>query len=128
MDILSIAPNTITVDLKHPATGASIGVKVELQSLECDAVKAVERAIKNRALKSGRNGVTAEKIDDNAILLLSAAIVGWTFSGEAKLGEQKNPPCSEENKRKLLSVAPFAKQIDTALGDESSFFSSLAAI
>jgi hypothetical protein len=62
MDLLSLNPNTITIDLKHPATGAPLGVSVELQSLESDAVKAVERALKNKALRGGRNTVTAEKI------------------------------------------------------------------
>jgi hypothetical protein len=124
MDLLSLNPNTIFVDLKHPATGAPLGVTVELQSLESDAVKTVERMIKNKALKSGRNGVTAEKIDDNTVALLSAAIVGWKFSGDAKLGDEKSPACNDANKRKLLSVAPLAKQIDEALGDEAAFFTS----
>lgn len=124
MDILSIQPNTITVDLKHPATGAPLGVSVELQSLESDAVKAVERQIKNKALKGGRNSVTAEKIDDNTVALLSAAIVGWTFSGDAKLGDDKKPACNTENKAKLLKVAAIAKQLDAALGDEAAFFGS----
>lgn len=124
MDLLTLSPSTISVDLKHPATGAPLGVSVELRSLESDEVKAVERQLKNKALRSGRNAVTAEKIDDNTIALLSAAIVSWKFTGEAQLGGDKNPACNEENKRKLLSVQPLAKQIDAALGDESAFFSS----
>ncbi len=126
MDILSLHPNTITLDLKHPATGESIGVTVELRSLESDEVKAVERQLKNKALKGGRNTVTAEKIDDNTVALLSAAIVSWTFSGDANLGGDKKPACNEANKRKLLAVAPIAKQIDVALGDEAAFFAPSA--
>jgi hypothetical protein len=53
MDILAIQPSTITVDIKHPATGAPIGLQVECVSLEDDRVKVVERQIKNRALKGG---------------------------------------------------------------------------
>ncbi|ASQ03666.1 hypothetical protein GHK38_03520 [Sinorhizobium meliloti] len=124
MDLLSLNPNTITIDLKHPATGAPLGVSVELQSLESDTVKAVERALKNKALRGGRNTVTAEKIEDNTIALLSAAIVSWTFSGDAMLGEDKKPACNDANKRKLLSVPAIAKQIDSALGDEAAFFGS----
>lgn len=145
MDLLSLNPNTITIDLKHPATGAPLGVSVELQSLESDPVKAVERAIKNKALRGGRNTVTAEKIDDNTVALLSAAIVSWTWKkpllspektgkggkvipavyGEAPdLGGDEKPACNEANKRKLLSVAAIAKQVDTALGVEADFFAS----
>ncbi|MDO6966987.1 hypothetical protein [Rhizobium alvei] len=126
MDLLSITPNTTFLALKHPATGEDIGVTVELRSLESDEVKAVERMIKNKALKGGRNTVTAEKIDDNAAAILSAAIVSWSFSGDANLGGDKNPACNDANKRKLLSVPPIAKQIDQALGDETAFFASSA--
>ena len=143
MNILSLQPNTITLDLKHPATGAPIGVSVELRSLESDEVKAVERQLKNKALKGGRNTVTAEKIDDNTTALLVAAIVSWTWQApllspekkgpdgktipavygeEPDLDGDKKPACTEANKRKLLAVPPLAKQIDVALGDEAAFF------
>lgn len=128
MDLLTLTPNTITVDLKHPATDELLGVKVELQSLESDEVKAVERGLKNRALKSGRNNVTAEKIDDNTVAILSAAIVGWEFSGDASLGDDKKPACNAANKKKLLKVPALAKQIDIALGNEAAFFDSSATI
>ncbi|MFG1462262.1 hypothetical protein V5F77_05110 [Xanthobacter sp. DSM 24535] len=122
MDILSIKPNTITVELKHPATGKPLGVSVECVSLESDEVKAVERQIKNKALRSGRNSMTAEKMDENTVSFLAAAIVGWAWSGDASLGGAKNPALTAENKAKLLSTPWIAKQIDAALGDESAFF------
>lgn len=124
MDILAIQPSTITVDIKHPATGSPIGLSVECTSLEDDRVKAVERAIKNRALRGGRNTVTAEKIDDNTIELLTAAIVGWEWADGLTLGDLKNPPLTKINVGKMLAVSWIAKQIDTALGDEAAFFSN----
>lgn len=124
MDILALTPSTITVDLKHPGTGELLGVSVELQSIESDEVKTVERSLKNKALSSGRNRVTAEKIDDNTIAILSATIVNWTFTGEANLAGDKKPACNAANKRKLLSNPVIAKQIDLALGDEAAFFAS----
>ncbi|MGB3898192.1 MAG: hypothetical protein WA973_06525 [Mesorhizobium sp.] len=123
MDILAIQPSTISVDIKHPASGASIGLTVECVSLEDDKVKAVERAIKNRALRGGRNTVTAEKIEDNTVELLSAAVVGWTWADGLTLGDLKSPPLTKPNVAKLLAVGWIAKQIDTALGDEAAFFS-----
>lgn len=123
MDILSIQPNTITVEIKHPATGASIGLELECVSLEDDRVKAVERAIKNRALRGGRNTVTAEKIEDNTVEILSAAIVSWKWADGLTLGDLKNPPLNKANAAKLLQVGWIARQVDQALGDEAAFFS-----
>lgn len=96
MDILAIQPSTISVDIKHPATGASIGLTIECVSLEDDRVKQVERAIKNRALRGGRNTVTAAKIEDNTAEILSAAIVGWKW---------EKPLLSPANGRRPRSTA-----------------------
>jgi hypothetical protein len=124
MDILAIQPTTITVDIKHPATGAPIGLQIECVSLEDDRVKAVERSIKNKALRGGRNVMTAEKIEDNTVDLLTAAIVGWTWAEGLSLGDLKSPPLNKANVGKALALPWLAKQIDTALGDEAGFFSS----
>lgn len=143
MNLLDLKPNTVTVELKHPGTGLPLGVRVDVQSMQSDAVKAVERTLKNKALKSGRNNVTAEKIDDNTVLILAAAVVSWEFyipvlvpetvDGQGKkvqavLGEVPNidgdvkPPCSQANKVKLMAVPPLAKQVDDILGDDTLFF------
>lgn len=124
MDILSLIPSTITVDLKHPGTGAPLGIKLELRSMDSDEVKAVERGLRNKAMKSGRNGISAEKVDDNTAAILAATIVSWTFCGDAELGGDKKPACNEANKKKLVSVPPIAKQIDAAIGDEAAFFAA----
>lgn len=122
MDILAIRPNTISIDIKHPGTGEPIGLRLHCLSLESDPVKAVERAIKNRALRGGRNTVTAEKIEDNTVEILSAAISGWEWKGGLSLGDLKNPPLTKENVAKVMQVGWIAKQVDTALGDEAAFF------
>lgn len=122
MDILAIKPNTIIVQIKHPATGAPIGLQIECVSLEDDRVKAVERAIKNKALRGAK--MTAEKIEDNTVDLLAAAIVDWHWADDLSLGDLKSPPLTKLNVVKLLEVGWVAKQIDTALGDEAAFFAN----
>lgn len=144
MNLLDLKPNTVTVELKHPGTGAPLGVRVDVQSMQSDAVKAVERTLKNKALKAGRNNVTAEKIDDNTVLILAAAVVSWEFytpvlTPETEVNGKKipavlgdvpdidgdiKPPCSQINKVKLMSVPPLAKQVDDVLGDDTLFFAS----
>lgn len=122
MNILDIAPQTITIDIRHPATNEPIGLSVECQSLESDAVKSVQRAIANKALRSGRNTQTAEKLENNSIAILAATIVSWKWADGLTLGELKNPPLTSENKEKLLSVPWIARQIDGPLGDDTAFF------
>lgn len=122
MDILSIEPQTITIDIKHPSTNESIGLSVECQSFESDAVKAVQRAIANKTLRNGRNTQTAEKLESNSIAILAATIVSWKWADGLTLGDLKNPPLTPANKEKLLAVSWISRQIDTPLGDEAAFF------
>jgi len=122
MDILSIEPQTITIDIKHPSTNESIGLSVECQSFESDAVKAVQRAIANKTLRNGRNTQTAEKLESNSIAILAATIVSWKWAEGLTLGDLKNPPLTPANKEKLLAVSWISRQIDTPLGDEAAFF------
>lgn len=124
MDILSIQPSTIKIDIKHPATAAPIGLVIECVSLEDDRVKTVERSIKNRALRGGRNTVTAEMIEGNTIEILAAAVVGWEWADGLTLGDLKNPPLNKANAAKVMAVSWIAKQVDTALGDEAAFFTN----
>jgi hypothetical protein len=124
MDILDIKPQTITIDLIHPKTNKPVGIKVELQSLESDAVKSVQRAIANKALRGGRNSTTAEKMEANSMAILAATIVSWEWADGLTLGDIKKPACTDENKQKLLSNPVWSAQIDRALGDESAFFSN----
>ncbi|MGU3496347.1 hypothetical protein ACLBXM_20085 [Xanthobacteraceae bacterium A53D] len=122
MDILSIKPNTITVHIKHPSTREPIGLAVECTSFQSDEVKATERQIKNKRLRSGRNTLTAEAAEADAMAVLGATIVGWTWAEGLTLGGLTNPPLTASNKATLLSVPWIAKQIDEELGDEAAFF------
>lgn len=121
MDILAIKPSTISVDIKHPATGNPIGLVIECVSMESDEVKVVERRIKAQALKA-RGQMTPETIDSNAMALRAAAIVGWAWDDALTLGALSNPPLTDANKAALLAVPWIAKQVDQALGDEAAFF------
>ena len=138
MDILSLQPGTKTLVLKSPATGLPLGIDLELISLEDARVKAVERTIKNKALRGGRNSITAEKIDANTDEILAASVVGWrwykpvhveangkaeaVYGDEPTLGGVSNPPFNKQNLLALISVRTIAKQIDDEQGDEASFF------
>ncbi len=122
MDILDIKPSTITLDIKHPATGDPVGISLELQSLSSPDCKAVERQIRNKALRSGRNGLTADAVEANTTALLCAATVGWIWADGVTLNGEANPACTAENKAALFKQAWLASQVDEALGDDAAFF------
>jgi len=124
MDLLAIKPDTAIVDIKHPSSGKPVGLKIECVSLDDDRVKAVERQIRNRALRSGRNNTTAEKLEAVTTEIQAAAIVGWTWSDELELGGMKNPELNKSNVEKVLGVPWIAKQVNTVLDDETAFFGS----
>jgi len=125
MDILSIQPTTRTLDLLHPGTGEPIGLKLYFQSLNSEPVKQVERQLRNKALRAGRNSVTAEKIAEGEREILAAALTGWEWPEGISLGDLKNPPFNRTNAIKLFTGAQWiVEQLDTELKDESSFFTS----
>jgi hypothetical protein len=125
VDILSIKPETLDIEIRHPATGAPIGLTISCVSMESDEVKAVERKIKTRALKN-RGQINADILEANTIALLSAAIVGWLWAPDLTLGTLSDPPLTDANKSALLAVPWISKQIDAALGDDSAFFQQSA--
>lgn len=127
MDLISLKPNTITLDLKHPGTGAPLGVTLELASMDSDEVKTVTRQIANANLRSRQATQTMEKAEGSVTAILAAAIVGWTWTAPATLDGDAKPALTAENKKKLLSIPAIAKQVDAALGDEASFFATSAS-
>jgi hypothetical protein len=126
MDLLSIRPDSIEVPINHPGTRKPLGLVLKCVSLEDERVKAIERVMKNKALRAGRNSMSAEKMDENTLALLCATVVGWTWPEELTLGDLAKPDATPENVRKLLSINWIAKQLDDALGDDSAFFTKSA--
>lgn len=127
MDLLSIRPDSIEIEIVHPGTRKPLGLVLKCVSLEDERVKTIERSLKNKALRGGRNSVTAEKLDENTLMVLAATIIDWTWPESLTLGELNQPECNKDNIRKLVAISWIASQIDAALGDESAFFMKSAA-
>lgn len=122
IDILQIIPQTIKVELLHPATGNPLGIKVECQSYQSEAVRQVQRMIQNKQLRSGRNNYTAEKSEADSRLILAAAIVNWEWPENISLGSITAPSCTSETKEILVSQPWAFQQLDQRISDESAFF------
>lgn len=124
-DILNIQPSNRVLVIKHPATGEPVGLDIEYRSLDSAEVQAVERALRNKALRNGRNTQTVDKLEDAEYAILHATVVSWRWYNGMDLGGNSNPPVTRENTERLFRSAPWVKrQYNTELGDEQGFFSS----
>lgn len=127
-NITDIKPNTTSVDIVHPGTGAKIGLTVEMVSLDDDRVKSVTRRVTDARLKKAARGknFTSEEIEENEINIIAAASVGWTWceddDGEPGNIDGEQPKFSNAAVRSLLKTAWVREQLNTALGDTERFF------
>lgn len=131
MDILgSIAIVTSSLVITHPRTGDPIGLKLELQSMESPAMKAIQRQITDEAQRLRIRGkfIKADEIDNNSNELYITAIVDWEWSKGSDgqpltLDGDPKPPCNIVNKKTLIERVPgITSQIDDALGQQNRFF------
>ena len=122
-DILSIQPVLRTLIVKHPGTGEPVGLEIDFRSLDSDEVQAVERTLKTKALRGGRNTTTVDKLEDGEYAILHAVTAGWRWSNGMTLGGDKNPKLTRENTEKLYrSAAWIKKQLNLEIGNEADFF------
>lgn len=122
MDLSSITPDTLDIEIRHPGTGEPTGLVIKAVSLQSEQVKAVTRRLQNKALRARNKVTTAETIEQNAIEILAAAVVGWTWGGEADW-KGKKLEFLAGNVKIVLSEGWLATQVDEALRDEAAFFS-----
>lgn len=125
MDISTIVANPRTFDIKHPATGEPIGLKITVLPSSDPKVKAARRKLLNDRLHRNHN-VTAERIEQSNLALLESAVSGWEWEGELTF-ENGKPDFSEQALRKVLRALPWVKdQIDEELGNDAAFFEASA--
>lgn len=122
-DISTIVAAARTVDIKHPATGNAIGLKITLLPDSDEKVKAAQRKCLNERMQR-RGKVTAELLDAQAFAITVASASGWDWDGEATFHGEK-PEFSEANLRKVLKELPWIKdQLLEERGDDAAFFPS----
>lgn len=115
----------VPVEIKHPVTGQGLGITVTVASYESERVKAVARAMGNKALlqqkRNPRKADTVEAVEERTLEIAIAAIVGW----DGVELEGKKLPFTRENARTVLERYPFiAEQIDAVAADRAAFFTT----
>lgn len=121
-DISTIVAAARTVDIKHPASGEPVGLKVTLQPDSDPKVKAARRRWLNERLQRGNSKVTAEKLEAQALAVIEAAVTAWDWEGDLTFRGEK-PEFNAANLRKVLKELPWVQnQIEAEFGDDAAFF------
>lgn len=126
MEITSLKRVDITKEITHPGTGENIGIRVTIMSPNDKRLKRVIRRITDQNLQKNKRGkgIKAEDIEENQLELISNALTGWEWYGDATFQGEK-PEFTVENVKKVCKEFPeFMEQIDEEMGDTSRFFDS----
>lgn len=106
------------VDIKHPKTGTSVGLRIEVWGKTSAQYKKARHKLRNRRLNS-KVPVSSQLIDAEAIELLAACTKGW--EGQVRV-KKKLLEYNPENAKLVYETYPTIKdQVDTFLGEESNF-------
>ncbi len=125
MDISTLVAAPRVVDIKHPATGAPIGLKVTLRPDSAPEVLAEKRKLLNERLRHDVKA-TAERLEENSLTLLGAAVAGWEWEGDLTF-EGSKPDFTPANLRKVLVKLRWVReQLDDEFGEDAAFFESSA--
>lgn len=109
------------VDILHPATGESLGVKIQVMSPDCNEYRKIALQQQNENIKfirKNRGKTTAERMNEEAINLAVAITVGWNG-----LEENGQPiPFTSENVHRVYTQFPFIReQVDEFVADRRNF-------
>jgi hypothetical protein len=115
MDLSSIKPTTIDVDIKHPASGEKTGLVFKCISPQDPAAAVARRQLSDKARKKG---VVSEA---DSVDFMAALVVGWTWGGDATWNGQKLD-FTPANVKTVLDHPWVRSQVDEALGDTAAFF------
>lgn len=123
MDLAGIKPSTVDVEIIHPGTGDPTGLVITVKSSEDEAVKRAQRKIYNQRLKTREKKLSVEKLEEDGIAILTAAVSGWKWNGDAKWNGTK-PEFTPDKLADVLAVEWIRKQVKAVVDEEADFFSN----
>lgn len=124
MDLSTIKPSEIMVDIVHPKTHEKLGITVTVVSLNDDKMKKLKRKIadENYRLQSRGKTMKSSDVEDNVIALTSEAMTGWIWEGDANWKGEK-PQFNPKTVKEVLNELPwFLEQVSVAISEERDFF------
>jgi hypothetical protein len=138
MDLATLKPTTRHIEIKHPATGEPLGIRVTIVSMDDDRLSGIKREIMDRRLhlESRNKRFKAEEIETNTVRLLFAATLEWEwYNPTGNEGDEgykadampvfngEQPAFNERNFKAIVKELPwFRDQINEELGETKAFF------
>ncbi|MDX5592580.1 hypothetical protein [Pseudovibrio sp. SPO723] len=121
MDILSLIPRAIDKKIKHPKTGAYVGLTLTLRSPEDEVMQdALFQYQQSYGTSSAERTHAAKEF-------IVHAVSDWRFEAgddgeQAHLNGNKAPKCSAENKRTVAASPIVRSQVIQEYLDQSNFY------
>ena len=131
MDIADIKPIERTVEITNPGTGAPLGIRVRIMSIEDERLKKIKRNITDERFKLDSKGksLKTEDVERNSNMLLFTASLGWDWynptgnEGDAPTFKGEVPEFNQRNFIDLIQALPwFADQLREEIDETKSFF------
>lgn len=112
----------IEIKIVHPKTGEEMGITIRVAGPESDRQKkARNRLVNDRLTKNRNRRVTAAELEQDALKVSAASILGW----ENIQVKGKEFEFNLENAETLLRSYPFIReQVDSAINDRALFMKS----
>ncbi len=111
----------IDVAITHPGTGEPLGITVTVAGPDSDRQRKARAVITNDRIEKRIRKATADRLDEEALTMTCAAIIGW----DGVIVDGKAVEFNPCNASILLKRFPFIRdQIDAAVGDRSVFIKS----
>lgn len=124
MDLSTLAPSTVPLEIRNPATGKPTGLVLNLLSADSEPVKKVKRQLLNKALARRNRKATADEVEESNLDLLVAAIESWEWKGDTTWKGGKKPEFKPDAVREVVSTSWIRSQIEEAKEDETAFFAA----
>lgn len=135
INVQEIAESGTSVEIRHPYSGVSIGLEIDVVGMDSRAAQAVIRRQRNQAIdrQAKRKTPTPEEQDQDVIELAAAISTGWRSWPEATPREEaevvESVPWNGEDLQFSESAAMrvyrkhrwIAAQVIEAAGDRSRF-------
>lgn len=118
MDLSTLEPGEIDIEIPNPKTGGDSGLSFKMMSPSDKRAQLARRKFNDIMLRKP----SAEKVENASLAYISSLATGWEWKGELTWKGSK-PMFSDKAVREVLSEMPWVREyLDEKLVDKEAFF------